>query len=138
MAERNVKVFQELPVGLRKPAGPMEVQNYQHLCRAFELALNLLKGMVSEATYQKHYPTLRDAFFLKVLDSSLLAAVDDCRRPWNIDSLPEFSNVITASIRRSQQEACIELMNCRCRLLLPPLLSRRISWKTITASSRSF
>ena len=96
MCQRNLKDYDELPVGLRKSAGVHDIEQLQLICRALELSLMALKSVISDSTLQKHKPALQEAFMLKVLDSALLKAVDECPRPWDVCTLPEFCNVVAS------------------------------------------
>ena len=86
--------FEELPIGIRRPAGPVELAQLQKATRCFELAIDQLRGKIRATSFAKRLEALRSSFMLKLLDASLIKVVEKCPISVNIDSLPEFNSVV--------------------------------------------
>jgi hypothetical protein len=99
---RVISDWVSTPAGLRKTSGLSHANDYQKICRVYELHMDKLKEIIPPDGFAEESRSFKSSFLLGCYDEIFKLTADNQPRPLDIKKIPEFA----AAIQR--QEAKLE------------------------------
>ena len=105
-ATRIVEDFRAAPAGLRKPAGPVEVQRMCRITRCWEIVLEKFSSQLPQKSVEVELPKLNALFEKKIFDQWLFTMTEECPAEIPLSSAPEIQKVLVEH-QSSIEKACL-------------------------------
>ena len=93
-ATRLVEDFRAAPVGLRKPAGAVEVQRMCRITRCWEIVLEKFSSQLPQKSIEAELPKLKLLFEKKIFDQWLFTLTEECPAEIPLSAVPEIQKLL--------------------------------------------